>query len=196
MRSCFDAVVGRENHLASNRSRTGLQLPMQFCLLAAFGGAKAVRLAIFRSSTKRRSILLGLWLTRQSRWCIAMLVCRSWSFRGKTRHWLHRQRRSHDLLDLPHVAALIETCERHCPPCSPCSSGSTNAMNIILRIRREIIIDNNLYTGHVDAARSNVGCHEHSIFPGFESFERFFALRQTSIRMDFGRGVSHAPHLP
>src|SRR5262245_14800897 len=69
------------------------------------------------------------------------------------------------------------------------ASRPSDAVYIIFRMLRHIVVDNVAYTGDVKSARRNVGSYHHFVFAALETLERFdpFALcpigMQNSYRM-------------
>ena len=56
------------------------------------------------------------------------------------------------------------------------ATGAADAMDIVLRVLRDVVVDDMAHSGDVDTARSDV-CGDHDfVFSGFESAERFDAL--------------------
>ena len=80
-----------------------------------------------------------------------------------------RQGRLDQLFDIGHILSLIRRRKRNRVPGTAGSSGTADAMNVIFRILRKIIIDDQLDTFNIYAARGNIGGDEDSVFPAFES---------------------------
>ena len=70
------------------------------------------------------------------------------------------------------------------------ATGASDAMHVIFRMLRHVVIDDVTYTGDVKAARRDVGGDHHFVFAALESFERFDALALGAIGVQHGDGVS------
>jgi len=73
-----------------------------------------------------------------------------------------------------------------------CSSGASNAMDIILRVHREIVIHHVRDPIHIDAARGDVGGDEDTDGAGFEILQCAEPLVLRAIGMDGSRFNSTA----
>src|SRR4030095_14712635 len=99
----------------------------------------------------------------------------------------------------PYDAAADETLERTQWPlifrCNEtdritdgvCAAGASDAMDIILRVHREIVIHDMRDSIHIDAARGDVGGDEHTDRAGFEILQRAQPLVLRAIGMDSSR---------
>ena len=63
------------------------------------------------------------------------------------------------------------------------AAGPADAMDIIFRMFRDIIIDDVTDAGNVESARRDISCDHHFVFAALESFERFDPFALGSIRM-------------
>ena len=66
------------------------------------------------------------------------------------------------------------------------ATSSSNAMDVIFRMLRDIVIDNVTDAGDVESSRGDIGCDHHFVFAALESFERFDPLTLGAIRMQDG----------
>ena len=66
------------------------------------------------------------------------------------------------------------------------ASGSADAMNVIFRMFRDIIIDDVTDAGNVESARRDISRHHHFVLAAFESFQRFNPFALGSIGMQDG----------
>ena len=69
------------------------------------------------------------------------------------------------------------------------AAGAADAMDIIFRMLRHIVIDDVTDAGDVEPARGNIGRDHHLVFAALESFERFDPLALSAIGMEHGDGV-------
>ena len=72
--------------------------------------------------------------------------------------------------------------------------GATDAVHIILRVVRKIIVDDKLDAFYINATRGDVRRHEHAIFAVLESIERFAALTERAVGVKLGSGVAERAH--
>jgi hypothetical protein len=72
--------------------------------------------------------------------------------------------------------------------------GAADAVHVILGVVRKIVVDDELDPLHVNAARGDVGRHEHAIFPVLEPVERLAALAERAVSVEFGCGVAERAH--
>src|SRR5260370_41478750 len=70
------------------------------------------------------------------------------------------------------------------------ATGASDAMHVIFRTLRHVVIDDATYSGDVKAALRDVGGVHHFVFTNLESFERFDALALGAIGVQHGDGVS------
>ncbi len=69
------------------------------------------------------------------------------------------------------------------------TAGAADAVDIILRVLRDVVVDDMAHSSDVDTARSDV-CGDHDfVFSGFESAERFDALVLRAVGMQDGDGM-------
>jgi hypothetical protein len=72
--------------------------------------------------------------------------------------------------------------------------GAADAMHIVFSVVRKIIVNDELNAFYVNAARSDICCHKHTIFAVLKSIKRFTALAKRAIGVEFGCGVAKRAH--
>jgi hypothetical protein len=72
-------------------------------------------------------------------------------------------------------------------PFHPGAAGSTDPVDVVLRVHRELEVDHLWQCLDVQPARRNIGRDEHSNLAALERFQRFLALGLRSIAVDRGR---------
>jgi hypothetical protein len=102
-----------------------------------------------------------------------------------------RELEFHESLDIANVIPLFRCCKRDRSTRRARAAGSADAMHVVIRILREVIVHHELDTAHIDAACRYVRCHENAILAGLESFERITALIQRPIRMHLRSSMTH-----
>ncbi len=72
--------------------------------------------------------------------------------------------------------------------------GAADAVDVILGVVRKVIVQNEFDPLHVDAARGDVRGDEDTIFAVAEPIERFAALAERAVGVQFGGGVTERAH--
>jgi hypothetical protein len=98
------------------------------------------------------------------------------------------------VFDAIHIAALIRRGKRDCMARGAGAPSATDAMHVVLRVVRKIIVDDELYAFHINTARGDVRCHKHAIFAVLESVERFASLAERAVGVELGSGVAKRAH--
>ncbi len=70
------------------------------------------------------------------------------------------------------------------------SACTADAMNIILSRGWQVIVDDQLYAGDVDAACCDISGDQYSVTADFKSVQRFASLAQRTIRVNFCRSMA------
>ena len=73
------------------------------------------------------------------------------------------------------------------------STGSTNPMDVVLRVLRYVVVDDMGDIGDVETACCNVGSNKHLIKTAFEAFQGLFTLFLRAVGVDDGGFVVVAP---
>src|SRR3990167_8406156 len=71
------------------------------------------------------------------------------------------------------------------------AGGAADAVDVVRRVHRKVVIDDELYPLHVDTARGDVGGDEYAIFAVLKPFESFTPLRERTVAVNLRRRVSH-----
>src|SRR5690606_35790347 len=98
------------------------------------------------------------------------------------------QRLADELFDVLEVAALVRGRERDRVPGAPGAPRAADAVDVVLGLVREIVVHDERDARHVDAARGDVRRDEDAVLALLEPFERFAALGERAVRVDF-RGL-------
>ena len=69
------------------------------------------------------------------------------------------------------------------------AAGAADAVDIVLGVLRDVVVDDMAHSGDVDAARGDVGRNHDFVFSGFESAERFDALVLRAVGVQNGDGM-------
>ena len=64
-------------------------------------------------------------------------------------------------------------------------------MNVILRLRRQVVIQHQFDSRHIDPPRYDIRRHQNAVFTRFKSVQRLAPLAQRSIGMNLRRTVAH-----
>ena len=75
----------------------------------------------------------------------------------------------------------------------PGARGAADAMHVILRILRKIIIYHQFYSGDINAAGRDIGSHQHFVFSRLKTVQCLPALVQRTVGMDLRRVIAHIP---
>jgi len=81
---------------------------------------------------------------------------------GQFRNW---QIYPHELFNSPDISALIGGGERYGVPGAPRSASAADAVNIIIGVFGNVIVDHEFNMSNVNAARGNICRHQHAVFP-------------------------------
>src|SRR3972149_4492809 len=108
---------------------------------------------------------------------LRMILCRH-SSRRQFRKFAQRQSGAHKAFNVSHVSALVRSCEGNCVAGGSSARRSSNAMDIIFRVVRKVVIKHEFYPLYVYSAASDVSRDQYSVFSVFESVKRFSALTQ------------------
>src|SRR3989344_6047258 len=71
------------------------------------------------------------------------------------------------------------------------AGGAADAVDVVRRVHRKVVIDDELYPLHVDTARGDVCGDEYAIFAVLKAFESFTPLRERTVAVNLRRRVSH-----
>ena len=69
------------------------------------------------------------------------------------------------------------------------AAGAADAMDIIFRMFRHIVVDDVTDAGDIESARGDIGRDHHFVFAALETFERFDAFALGAIGMQNGDGM-------
>jgi hypothetical protein len=94
-----------------------------------------------------------------------------------------------EVLDLLHLLHVLTRHDRKGVALVLCAAGAADAVNIILRVLRHIVIDHVADAGDIDAARGDVGRDHDLVFAGLETRQRILALPLSAVGMEHGHGV-------
>src|SRR3989344_739151 len=145
---------------------------------AAESGATSRRIASrLRVAESARAVVVYIWL-RGAR-------------RRKCRQCGNGNGLSDEMLDVAYFALLVRLGKRNGVTFSTRTGGAADAVDVIRRVHGKVVIDDELYSLHVDTARGDVGRDEYAILSAFESFQRFTPLRERTIAVNFGGSVPH-----
>jgi hypothetical protein len=98
------------------------------------------------------------------------------------------------VFDAIHIAALIRRGKRNRMTRGAGAPSATDAMHVVLRIVRKIIVNDELDAFYVNAPRGNVRRHKHTIFAVLESIKRFASLAERAVGVELGSGVAKRAH--
>ena len=77
-------------------------------------------------------------------------------------------------------------------PAARCASGAAHAVDKVLRFLGQIVVDDVRHVRHIDAARRNVGRHQHAVRAVGKALQRGNTLRLGAVAVDARRVVAHA----
>ena len=100
-----------------------------------------------------------------------------------------RNLRADEALDVADVVRVFRSHERKRVADGLRPAGAADAVNVILGLFRDIVIDDVRDAGDVDTAGGDVGRDHHFIFATLESGERLNALILRTVRVEDGDGV-------
>src|SRR3954465_5476987 len=69
------------------------------------------------------------------------------------------------------------------------AAGPADAMDVIFRVLRHVVIDHVAYAGDVDSARGDIGRHHDFVFAALETLERLDPLALGPVRMHHRDGM-------
>ena len=83
-------------------------------------------------------------------------------------------------------------------PRGACARGAADAVNIVLRVRWQVVVNNQLHSFYIDTTRRNVGGNKHAVLARLKTLKRRAALALGAVRVELRRSVPHvlysAPH--
>ena len=103
----------------------------------------------------------------------------------------YRQRRPDELFDIPDVTFLFGSGKRNRMAPLTCPAGAADAVDVILGILWEVVINDQLYARDVNTSGCYVRSHEDLVFAGFKALERFAALAESAVGMYFCCTMAH-----
>src|SRR3989344_1836796 len=145
---------------------------------AAESGATSRRIAPrLRTAESARAVVVYVWLR---------------GARGrKCGQYRNGDGLSDEMLDVAYLALLVRLGNRDGMAFSTRTCGAADAVDVIRRIHRQVVIDDELNPLHVDTARGDVGGDEYAIFAAFKPFQSFAALGKRTIAVNLCCRVSH-----
>ena len=116
-----------------------------------------------------------------SRRCRSLVACRR--KRPITLELLSGDPSPEEPLELSQAVGVIVRDEADCVANRLVAPGAADSMDVILRLRRKVEVDDVRNPVNVDAARRDVGRNQHADVAGLESLERRKPLPLRSVRM-------------
>ncbi len=99
----------------------------------------------------------------------------------------------YQFLDVPDIAALVGRGKGDSMSFLSGPGRAADAVDIVFRIFRKVIIDDQLDSRNVDTPGGNIRRYQDPVPSGFEAFQGFAPLVERTVRMDLGCAVSHPP---
>ena len=134
--------------------------------------------------------LLALLLAGKTvRWrAVGIKYQRFLAQRDALRTGVHRDVLAHELLDVAQVEFFLGRGEGERPAIFARASGASNAVDVVLGVRGHVEVDHICHVGDVDAARQDVGCHQHAHLAVGKAPQRAGTLVLVAVAVD-GRAL-------
>ena len=94
-------------------------------------------------------------------------------------------------LNAPHLAFFLGQDERYGVALFTGAGRASDAVDVILRMPRKIIVQHKLNTDDVNAPRGDVGRDQNPVPAGFEAVKSVAALSERAVGMNFSRAMPH-----
>ena len=93
----------------------------------------------------------------------------------------YRQRVLYQFFNTADIFALFRGSERDGPALKPGAGCPADAMDVILGIFGEVVVNDKLYPGDIDAPGRDIGRDEYPVLAYLETFERLSSLIQGTV---------------
>ncbi len=103
---------------------------------------------------------------------------------------------SHHPFDISDVGPLIRHRKADRVPRVARPAGTTDPVDIILRLIRKIVIDHQLNPRDIESSGRDIRGDEYAVFAAPEAFQGLPPLSQRAIGVNFGGGVLEVPDMP